>query len=354
MESVATFHLIKIAIWASISFLLAMLLTPVLTYFLYKYNIGKNIRDESANTPIFTKLHKDKAGTPTMGGILIWGITVGLALLIGGLAAFTNIELFDKLNFLSRSETWLPLGALFAAAIVGLIDDYFNVKKIGPKGGGLSMKIKLLIYSAIAGVGAWWFYVKLEWTQLHIPFLGDVEIGWWYIPVFLFIIIATLFSVNEIDGLDGLAGGTVGVALASYGVIAFVQGKYDLATLCAVLLGTLLAFLWFNVNPARFFMGDTGAMSLGVALGIIAMLTNQALLLPIIGFLFVLESMSVIIQLSSKKFRKGKKVFLSAPIHHHFQAVGWSETKVVMRFWIISIMSAVIGMIIFFLDTWGF
>lgn len=354
MEAVATFQLVKVAIWASISFGLAMLLTPVLSYFLYKYNIGKNIRDASANTPIFTKLHKDKAGTPTMGGILIWGITVSLAVFIGLLAKFTNIEIIDKFNFLSRSETWLPLGALFAAALVGLVDDYFNVRKIGPKGGGLSMKIKLAIYSAIAGFGAWWFFVKLEWTQLHIPFMGDYEIGWWYIPVFIFVIVATLFSVNEIDGLDGLAGGTVGVALASYGVIAFVQGKYDLATLCAVLLGTLLAFLWFNVNPARFFMGDTGAMSLGVALGIIAMLTNQALLLPIIGFLFVLESVSVIIQLTSKKLRNGKKVFLSAPIHHHFQAKGWSETKVVMRFWIIAIMTSVIGMAIFFLDTWGF
>ena len=354
MEAIATFQLIKISIWASISFALAMALTPVLSYFLYKYNIGKNIRDESANTPIFTKLHKDKAGTPTMGGILIWGIAVFLAVLIGLLAEFTEIELFDKLNFLSRSETWLPLGALFAAALVGLVDDYFNVRKIGPKGGGLSMKIKLLIYSAIAGFGAWWFYVKLEWTQLHVPFLGDFEIGWWYIPVFIFVIVATLFSVNEIDGLDGLAAGTVGIALSSYGVIAFVQGKYDLATLCAVLLGALLAFLWFNINPARFFMGDTGAMSLGVALGIIAMLTNQALLLPIIGFLFVVESLSVIIQLTSKKLRKGKKVFLSAPIHHHFQALGWPETKVVMRFWIISIVTAVIGMAIFFLDTWGF
>jgi len=348
-----TFELIKIGLLASIAFILGMALTPVLSHFLYKLKIGKSIRDESANTPIFTALHKEKEGTPTMGGILIWGITIFLALFIAFLSWLTDWDFFNKLNFLSRSETWLPLGALFAAAIVGLVDDLFNVKKIGPKGGGLSMKIKLLIYTAIAGFGAWWFYAKLDWTELHVPFLGNFEIGWWYIPVFIFVIVATLFSVNEIDGLDGLAGGTTGIALSSYGIISFVQGKYDLATLCAVLVGVLLAFLWFNVKPARFFMGDTGAMALGVALGIIAMLTNQALLLPIIGFLFVLESLSVIIQLSSKKLRKGKKVFLSAPIHHHFQAIGWSETKVVMRFWIIAVITAVVGLVVFFLDTWG-
>jgi phospho-N-acetylmuramoyl-pentapeptide-transferase len=348
-----TFELIRIAILSSVAFILAMAFTPLLTHFLYKYKMGKHIRDESADTPIFTGLHKAKEGTPTMGGILIWAVTLFLALTLGILAAVTDIVWLDKLNFLSRAETWLPLGALFAASLVGLVDDYLNVCKIGPKGGGLSMRIKLLIYTAIALFGAWWFYFKLEWTQLHVPFLGNVEIGWLYIPFFIFVIVATLFSVNEIDGLDGLAGGTVGVALGAYGVIAFVQGKYDLATLCGVILGTLLAFLWFNINPARFFMGDTGAMGLGITLGIIAMLTNQVLLLPIIGFLFVLESVSVIIQLTSKKLRHGKKVFLSAPIHHHLQAKGWSETKVVMRFWVLSMVFAVIGLLMFFIDSWG-
>jgi len=161
--------------------------------------------------------------------------------------------------------------------------------------------------------------------------------------------VATAFSVNEIDGLDGLSGGTLLAAFGAYGAIAFAQGKIELAAFCGVIIGALLAFLWFNINPARFFMGDTGAMSLGVTLGIVAMLTNSALFLPIIGFLFVIESLSVIIQVISKKFF-GKKVFLSAPIHHHLEAKGWPEPKIVMRFWIISAVMAVVGVILFLID----
>jgi phospho-N-acetylmuramoyl-pentapeptide-transferase len=198
-------------------------------------------------------------------------------------------------------------------------------------------------------VGAWWFYAKLGWDVLHVPFLGSFNIGWWYVPIFIFTIVATSFSVNEIDGLDGLAGGTLLSAFAAYGAIAFLQGRYDLATLCGVIAGALLAFLWFNINPARFFMGDTGAMSLGVTLGIVALLTNTVFLLPIIGLLFVIESLSVIIQITSKRLR-GKKVFLSAPIHHHLEAIGWPEPKIVMRFWVISAVTGVAGVIIALLD----
>ncbi len=211
------------------------------------------------------------------------------------------------------------------------------------------MRHRLLIYTLIAISGALWFYFKLDWTVLHIPFLGYVQISWWYIPVFIFVIVATSFSVNETDGLDGLAGGTLLVAFASYGIISFVMERYDLATFCGVILGALLAFLWFNIPPARFYMGDTGSMSLGVTLGIIALLTNNVLILPLIGFIFVIESLSVIIQILSRKIFH-KKVFLSAPIHHHFQAKGWPESKVVMRFWLISGVMAVIGLLIFFVD----
>ena len=160
---------------------------------------------------------------------------------------------------------------------------------------------------------------------------------------------ATAFSVNETDGLDGLAGGTLLFAFASFGVIAFITGKYDLAAFCGVIVGALLAFLWFNINPARFYMGDTGAMSLGITLGVIAMLTNSALILPVIGLIFVIESLSVIIQQLSKKIR-GKKIFISSPVHHHLEASGWSEPKIVMRFWVIAGVSAAMGLIIFLLD----
>jgi phospho-N-acetylmuramoyl-pentapeptide-transferase len=271
------------------------------------------------------------------------------AVLFYGLSRLFDGEFIHRLNFLTRAETLLPLGALVAAALVGLVDDIFNVKKIGPKGGGLKIRHRLLIYTAIAIVGAYWFYYKLDWDLLHIPFLGDFNIGWWYIPIFIFVIVATSFSVNEIDGLDGLSGGTLLAAFAVYSVISFMQGKYDLAAFCGVIVGSLLAFLWFNIHPARFFMGDTGAMSLGTTLGIVAMLTNTAFLLPIIGLLFVIESLSVIIQITSKKFFH-RKVFLSAPIHHHLEAIGWPETKIVMRFWVIAAVTSAIGLIIFLLD----
>jgi phospho-N-acetylmuramoyl-pentapeptide-transferase len=232
-----------------------------------------------------------------------------------------------------------------------LIDDWLDVRGQGVLGGGgLKLRHRLILYTLIAIVGALWFYFKLDWTVFHIPFLGNFEIGAWYIPIFIFIIVSTAFSVNEADGLDGLAGGTLLMAFAAYGIIAFSLGRYELATFCGVIIGALLAFLWFNIPPARFYLGDTGAMSLGVTLGIIAMLTNNALLLVFIGLIFLFESLSVIIQTISKRLKR-KKVFLSAPIHHHFQAVGWPEAKVVMRFWVIAAIGVVIGLMIFLLDN---
>ncbi|MBI2636585.1 MAG: phospho-N-acetylmuramoyl-pentapeptide-transferase, partial [Parcubacteria group bacterium] len=198
-------------------------------------------------------------------------------------------------------------------------------------------------------VGSWWFFYKLAWDVLYVPFVGRFEIGWWYVPIFIFIIVATAFSVNEADGLDGLAGGLLLAAFGAFGAMAFVSGRFELAAFCGAIVGSLLAFLWFNINPARFFMGDTGAMGLGVTLGIVAMLTNTALFLPVVGLLFVVESGSVIIQTVSKRLF-GKKVFISTPIHHHFEAIGWSEPKIVMRFWVISGVSAVVGVIVFLVD----
>lgn len=343
-----TFFVIKIFLLTTLSFITAMAWTPFLTHFLYKYKFGKTIRDEKS-APIMANLHKNKSGTPTMGGILIWLTVLVLAIFFFYVSKIFDWQILKDLNFLTRSQTLLPLGALIASAIVGLVDDYFNIRKIGGNGGGLRVRHKLIIYTLIAAVGAWWFYYKLDWDLIRVPFLGNFEIGWWYIPLFIFIIVATSFSVNEADGLDGLAGGTLLASFGAYAAIAFSQGRYDLAAFCGVIAGALLAFLWFNINPARFFMGDTGSMSLGVTLGIVAMLTNSVLLLPIIGFVFVIESLSVIIQLASKKIRK-KKVFFSSPIHHHLEAKGWSEPKIVMRFWVISAVMAVIGLIISLMD----
>ncbi|MFA7087747.1 MAG: phospho-N-acetylmuramoyl-pentapeptide-transferase [Patescibacteria group bacterium] len=343
------FHVVKILFFSTCAFIFAIITTPLLTHYLYKYKLGKKIRSNGA-TPIFTGLHAHKEGTPTMGGVLIWGTVLIFILLFYFLANLFPDSLISHLNFLSRAETLLPLGALVISALIGLFDDWLDVRSKGVLGGGgLKMKHRLLIYTLIAIVGALWFYFKLDWTVFHVPFFGNFEIGFWYIPIFIFIIVATSFSVNETDGLDGLSGGTLLVAFSSYAIISFALGRYELATFCGVIIGALLAFLWFNIPPARFYMGDTGAMSLGVTLGIIAMLTNNSLLLVFIGLIFLIESGSVIIQVISKKIR-GRKVFLSSPIHHHFQAIGWPESKVVMRFWVISAIGAVIGLMIFLLD----
>jgi len=332
----------RLLILTSTSFLAAFFAAPLLTHFLFKYRLGKQIRTEGA--PIFAKIHSVKEGTPTMGGILIWGTVLILAIGFWLLSLFFD-GVFKQFNFLSRAQTFLPLGILIFSAILGLIDDLLGIFKIGPKGGGFSMKRKILLYTTVAAIGAYWFYFKLDWNVFYIPFLGNFIVGLWYIPIFIFIIIATAFSTNETDGLDGLAGGVLLFAFAALGALAFTQHHYDLVAFTCVIIGSLLAFLWFNIYPARFFMGDTGAMSLGITLGVMAMLTKAAMLLPLIAFILVLESGSVIVQVLSKKFRK-KKIFQSTPIHHHFEAIGWPETKVTMRFWIISAVTAAAGLII--------
>ncbi|MBI4239593.1 phospho-N-acetylmuramoyl-pentapeptide-transferase [Candidatus Uhrbacteria bacterium] len=337
-------EVLKISLLSTLAFLVAWAWEPLLIRLLQRYGIGKQIRD-GRSAPVYSKLHQAKKGMLTMGGVLVWVTVLIIAVGVYYLSVFFPNPFFSNLNFLSRSQVFLPLGAMVFAAIVGMVDDFYNVKKLGPKGGGLSMRHRFLLYTLIASVCAWWFYVKLGWDFLHIPFMGDISIGLWYVPFFILVIVATAFSVNEIDGLDGLAGGTLLSAFGAYGAIAFIEGKYDLATFCGVIIGALLAFLWYNIYPAKFMMGDTGAMSLGVTLGIVAILTNSALLLPIIGLLFVIASLSVIIQTASKKLW-GKKIFLSSPIHHHLEASGWTEPTIVMRFWVIAIITAVIGVII--------
>jgi phospho-N-acetylmuramoyl-pentapeptide-transferase len=320
----------------SFSFVVGILLTPLFTDFLYRNKLGKKIRHTDyagEAAPIYKRLHKAKENTPTMGGLLIWIPTAIITLVFN----------------LSRSGTWLPLFALVGTGIIGAVDDMMNIRGIGPNRGGLRFRYKLILYTVVAAVGAWWFFSKLGWSILHIPFVGNVEIGWWYIPVFIITLVFFAFSVNETDGLDGLAGGVLAISYGSYALICMVQGKTELAIFCATILGAILAFLWFNIYPARFFMGDTGAMSLGMTLGVIAFLTNTPIVLFVIGFVFVIESLSVIVQITSKKFF-GRKIFLSSPLHHHLEAIGWPETKVTMRFWVISAISAAVGLAITFFD----
>lgn len=343
----AIFEAIRALIMFALAFVVALFITPFVSHFLDRYSLKKkNIRDEKS-APIFHGLHKGKAETPTMGGVIIWLTVLGIALFF-----WAARGLFDGFanyfNFVNRAETYLPLAALFFAAIVGLFDDVFGLLGKGPRGGGLSVIQKLVLYTLVAGLGAWWFYFKLGFDVLYLPFIGYVTLGVWYIPFFIFVLVAAANAANLTDGLDGLAGGTLFFAFSALSVVAFVLGRYDLAVMNAAILGALLAFLWFNIYPAKFFMGDTGSMSLGITLGVMAMLTNTALFLPFFAFILVIETISVIIQVASKKIRK-KKIFLSTPIHHHFEALGWPESTVTMRFWIISAVMTIFGLVLFFL-----
>lgn len=340
-------QLIRVLGIAVISFLIALGLTPTLSIFLNRYQLHKQIRTSEA-APIFSQLHKKKAGTPTAGGVIIWLSVLGLAAVFWFFNLFFD-QAWGYLNFIDRAQTYLPLAAMFIAAGFGLADDILGIWRIGPKGGGLEVRHKVLLYLVISLVGALWFYYRLDWDVIHIPLLGNFNIGWWYIPFFMFIITASAFSVNETDGLDGLAGGVLLFAFTALTAVAFILARFHLAAFSGAIVGALLAFLWFNIHPARFFMGDTGSMALGITLGTIAMLTNTALLLPFFAVIPLLESLSVIVQTASKKIR-GKKIFISTPIHHHFEAIGWAESQITMRFWIISSIFTTLGLVIFFLD----
>lgn len=316
------------------AFALAMLLTPVYTFVAYRFKFWKKQRTTAVTgekLQVFTKLHADKfkRNIPTMAGMIF-------------VLAITVITFAFNLD---RAETWLPVAALIGGAIVGLLDDIINVRGSGKGVAGLRSGLKFLMIAAIGlGLG-WWFYAKLGVDVINVPYVGDFEIGWWIIPLFAFAVIATGNAVNISDGLDGLAGGLAATAFASFGILALLQGQGMLAGFCFTVVGALLSYLWFNIFPARFFMGDIGSFALGSALGVVAMLTNALLILPFIGLVFVLEAGSALLQIFSKRVFK-RKIFKSAPVHQHFQASGWPETKVTMRFWVIGVVMAFIGIFI--------
>lgn len=349
MQSMLLSQAVRVTILTTISFVIALAITPLWFKFLKKYKFGKQLRG-SGDAPVFSELHKGKSGTPTGAGIIIWSTVIGMAIIFDVMRHLFG-GTWNYFNFVDRAETYLPLAALLIAAFIGLLDDWLGVLKLGgASGGGLKVRQKAVVYLLIACVGAWWFYFRLGWNILFIPFFGNFTIGWWYIPIFLFIIFASAFSANETDGLDGLLGGVSLFAFVSLATVAFVLHRYNLAAFSGTIIGALLAFLWFNIYPAKFFMGDTGSMSLGITIGVVAMLTNTTLILPFFTIILVIESLSVIIQVISKKLRYGKKVFRSAPIHHHFEALGWPESQVTMRFWIVSAVFCALGLVIFFLS----
>ncbi|MBN9398204.1 phospho-N-acetylmuramoyl-pentapeptide-transferase [Candidatus Saccharibacteria bacterium] len=316
------------------AFILAMFLTPIYTFVAYKYKFWKRQRTESTTgelLKVFTKLHADKfkRNIPTMAGMVFV------------LAIVVVTFCFN----LDRRETWLPLAALAGGAIVGLIDDIINIRGAGKGVAGLRSSLKFLMITAIGLVLGWFFFDRLGVTAVTVPFIGDWNLGWLIVPLFAFVVVATGNAVNISDGLDGLAGGLAAIAFGSFGVIALMQGNPLMAGFCFTVVGALLSYLWFNIYPARFFMGDVGSFALGTALGVVAMLTNTLFILPIIGIVFVVEAGSSLIQIFSKKVFK-RKIFISAPIHHHLEAIGWPETKVTMRFWVIAAVASFVGVMV--------
>ena len=329
-----TADLIHVFLLSIGAFLFAMFLTPIYTFFAYRYKFWKQQRSTSTDgkkLEVFTKLHaaKFRRNIPTMAGII-------------GVFSIAAITLLFNLD---RAETYLPLAALVGGGIVGLIDDIINVRGLGGGVGGLRSGMKFTMITLIGVVLGWFFYAKLGIDSFHVPFVGEVAIGWLIVPLFTFAVVATGNAVNISDGLDGLAGGLLAISFSTFGVIALLQGNSMMAGFCFTVVGALLSYLWFNIHPARFFMGDVGSFAFGVALGVVAMLTDTLLLLPVIGLVFVLEAGSSLTQILSKKFFK-KKIFISAPVHHHLEAIGWPETKVTMRFWVIGCVVAFTGFVL--------
>ncbi len=316
------------------AFVLAMFLTPIYTFVAYRYKFWKRQRTESTTgeqLTVFTKLHaaKFKRNIPTMAGMVF-------------VPAIVIVTFFFNLD---RRETWLPLAALAGGALVGLIDDIINIRGGGKGVAGLRSSFKFLMITAIGLVLGWFFFDRLDVTAVTVPFVGEWHLGWLIIPLFAFVVVSTGNAVNISDGLDGLAGGLAAISFGSFGVIAIMQGNPLMAGFCFTVVGALLSYLWFNIHPARFFMGDVGSFALGTSLGVVAMLTDTLFILPIIGFVFVLEAGSSLIQIFSKKVFK-RKIFISAPIHHHLEAIGWPETKVTMRFWVIAAVTSFLGVMV--------
>ncbi len=317
-----------------LAFILAMALTPVYTFVAYRYKFWKRQRTASTTgevLTVFTKLHanKFKRNIPTMAGMVFVLAIVIVTLLFN----------------LDRRETWLPLAALAGGALVGLIDDIINLRGKGSGVAGLRSSLKFLMITAIGVILGWYFFDRLDVTAVTVPFIGEWNLGWLIVPLFALVVVSAGNAVNISDGLDGLAGGLAAIAFGSFGVIAIMQGNPLMAGFCFTVVGALLSYLWFNIHPARFFMGDVGSFALGTSLGVVAMLTDTLFILPIIGFVFVLEAGSSLIQIFSKKVFK-RKVFISAPIHHHLEAIGWPETKVTMRFWVIAAVTSFVGVMV--------
>jgi phospho-N-acetylmuramoyl-pentapeptide-transferase len=348
-------NIIKVFGPSALSFFIGISITPTITHFLYKYKAWKKksgkIATDGRETPIFNELHKEKeVGTPRLGGMVIW-----ISVIVTALALWIISKIFGtpetlKLDFISRSQTWIPLATLIVGAIIGFFDDIMEIYGTnGYHAGGMSLKKRLIAVGSMGLLCGIWFYDKLDVSAIALPFDASLDLGYWFI-LFFALVMLFIYSGGVIDGIDGLSGGVFAVIFSTYAGIAFAQSQINLAAFCAVVAGGILAFLWFNIPPARFYMSETGSMALTTTLTVVAFMTDTLggghglLVLPIVAMPLILTTLSDIIQLTSKRFRNGKKVFLVAPVHHHFEALGWPSYKVTMRYWILSVVFGIIGL----------
>lgn len=348
---------LKIFLPAVISFILGLFLTPIATHYFYKYRMWRRVsrsQNLSEKEAIgFIKLNDGKAetSTPRTGGMIIWVSVILTLAVVWLIAQIFPSELTNRLYFISREQTLLPFFTLIVASLIGLADDFLQIFGKGKWATDpiFLRVIKISIILLLGLIIGLWFYLKLGVSDLYIPFFGFFNLGYLFVPFFILVMLS-LWSSSVIDGIDGLSGGVLSSIFMAYTLIAYFNGQTDIATFCAVITGGILAFLWFNIPPARFYMGETGMIGLTVTLSVIAFMTDTVLLLPIIAFPLFITAISDILQIASRKFRNGKKVFLFAPLHHHFEALGWPKYKVTMRYWIVGIMASVVGVIISLID----
>jgi phospho-N-acetylmuramoyl-pentapeptide-transferase len=343
---------VKIFTPAVMSFIIGMAITPLITHYMYEWKLWKKSSvpktTDGKIATITQEIHRDESRrVPRMGGIIIIASTFLTVGIIALCSYFFPGTAFQKFNFLSRSQTWLPAFTLFLGGFFGFLDDWHVVHDTGSSknGGGMSIFHRLIFVVLLALLGATWFYLKLGVSSIHIPFAGEFNMGIIYIPFFVFTMLA-MYSGGIIDGIDGLAGGVFVIMYVAYGAIAYSHHLVDIATFSMTIAGSLLVFLWFNIPPARFFLSETGTMALTTTLAMIAFLTGEIVVLVIVAFPLLITAMSSIIQLLSKRFRNGKKVFLVAPLHNHFIKMGWPPYKVTMRYWVFSALCAVLGIVV--------
>ncbi|MBM2826287.1 MAG: mraY [Dehalococcoidia bacterium] len=323
---------------AALTFVVTLVVGRPVINFLHARGIEKGAKEEEPVTSgseadireRFAMYRADrttqKVGTPTMGGIIIF------------IPVFVITALF---NVTDRLSMILPMGTIVGAGVLGGVDDMMNLNR--NKGLGMAARFKMAWLLLIAVVATLALYYILLAQSIYIPFLGKYPLGFWYMPIAVLTIVATANAVNLTDGLDTLAGGTAAMAFAAYGVIAFLQEQAYLVTFCFTVVGAILGFLWYNAHPAQVFMGDAGALALGATLAVVALMTGHWLLLPVIGFIFAVEASSVIIQVVYFKITGGKRIFLMSPLHHHFELMGWTETQITMRFWLVGMLAAMVG-----------